>query len=76
MRVAELRGRWAEIRYHAAVYPFVHRRLEQVYTELGENVRAAEHWNLFPEVFTDPDPELEFMVTEGREALAALARER
>jgi hypothetical protein len=30
---------------------------------------------LFLDAFTDPDPELEFMVTEGREALAALVGE-
>jgi serine/threonine-protein kinase len=75
-RVAELRGSFQEIVARAGVYPFVHRRLAQAYTELGQDVRAAEHWNVFLEVFTDPDPGLEFMVTDAREALAALARER
>jgi serine/threonine-protein kinase len=75
-RIAELKGAQTDIRYRASVYPFVHRRLAQVCTELGETSRAADHWTAFLDVFTDPDPELEFMVAEAREALADLARER
>jgi serine/threonine-protein kinase len=75
-RIAELKGAQADIRYRALWYPFVHRRLAQVHTELGETSRAAEHWTAFLDVFTDPDPELEFMVAEARDALADLARER
>jgi tetratricopeptide (TPR) repeat protein len=75
-RVAESQSSPTELReVRPSVYPFVHRRLAQVYTEMGEEGRAAHHWNLFLEVFTDPDPELEFMVVEARQALAELARE-
>jgi len=75
-KLAEVEGSPGEVRGRGYGYPYVHRRLAQMYGELGQDARAAEHWNLFLEVFTDPDPELEYMVTEAREALAALAAER
>jgi len=72
---AELKGSGAEILGRAYRYAYLNRRLAQMYGELGQRDRAAEHWNLFLEVFTDPDPELEYMVAEAHEALAELARE-
>ena len=74
-KIAELKGSPGEVRGRGYYLPYVHRRLAQMYGELGQKDRAVEHWNLFLEVFTDPDPELEYMVTEAREALAELARE-
>jgi hypothetical protein len=64
-----------DVRVRAFWYPFVHRRLAQMYTEMDEPDLAEEHWADFLEVFTDPDPELEYMVVEAREVLAELARE-
>jgi serine/threonine-protein kinase len=74
-RVADLKGSELEVRYRAELYPFVHRRLAQVYGEMGQRERARDHWNRFLEVFTNPDPEFADMVTEGKAALARLSRE-
>jgi hypothetical protein len=39
-------------------YPFAHRRLARLYTALGDQDAAAEHWKEFTRSLSEPDPEL------------------
>lgn len=57
-------------------YSFVHFELGRLYTLLGRYNEAKEHYSTFLDVFTDPDPEYESMVTEARAKLEDLARGR
>jgi serine/threonine protein kinase/tetratricopeptide (TPR) repeat protein len=47
-------------------YPFAHRRLAFLYAGLGDRRRALHHWEVFRATFTDPDPELLWLVEESR----------
>ena len=57
-------------------YSFVHFRLGRLYTQLGKDDEAKEHYATFLDAFTDPDPEYAWMVTEARGRLEELARGR
>jgi tetratricopeptide (TPR) repeat protein len=61
-----------EIPAYGLTYSFVHRRAALLYGQLGERDKAIEHWRAFLDAFTQPDPEFEWMVEEGRTALARL----
>jgi hypothetical protein len=52
-------------------YPFAHRRLAFLYASLGDRRRAIHHWEVFRATFTDPDPELLWLLEES--PLAPLA---
>jgi serine/threonine-protein kinase len=62
----------ANIASSGITYPFAHRHLALIYTELGDQARAIEHWTTFLDTFTNPDPEYEWMVEEGQRELARL----
>ena len=53
-------------------HSFAHRRAALAYGRLGRSELAKEHWRVFLADFSDPDPELGWMVEEGRQALSAL----
>jgi tetratricopeptide (TPR) repeat protein len=53
-------------------YSFAHRRAALLYGQLGQEEEAIEHWQAFLEAFTEPDPELEWMVEEAQVELARL----
>jgi len=45
-----------------------------LYAKLGDIEGAVEHWSMFLDNFTDPDPDLQWMVDEGRDELERLGR--
>lgn len=47
-------------------HSFAHRRAALAYGRLGAREKALEHWSAFLEAFTDPDPDLAWMVEEAR----------
>jgi tetratricopeptide (TPR) repeat protein len=47
-------------------------KLGQLHSEIQNSEAAAAHFTAFLEVFTDPDPEYQWMVDEARAALARL----
>jgi hypothetical protein len=51
---------------------FAHRRAALAYGQIGEREMAAEHWRVFLQDFSDPDPDYRWMVEEARIALAGL----
>jgi tetratricopeptide (TPR) repeat protein len=57
-------------------HSFVNFRLGRLYTQLGKNDEAKQHYATFLESFTQPDPEYAWMVTEARAKLEGLARGR
>ena len=63
-------------RYRGLVHSFAHRRLALIYTKLDDLDRAEDHWLIFLDNFTDPDPEVQWMVDEGRAELERLGRGR
>jgi tetratricopeptide (TPR) repeat protein len=56
---------WREHYVRGFAYPFAQRRLAFLYSELGDRRRAQHHWNLFTTTFTDPDPELLWLLEES-----------
>ena len=58
---------------HAAVYPAAHFRLGRLHADMDQPDRAARHYAAFLDAFVDPDPEVEWMVEEAREALGRMA---
>jgi serine/threonine protein kinase/tetratricopeptide (TPR) repeat protein len=56
---------WREHYLRGFAYPFAQRRLAFLYSELGDRRRAEHHWNLFTTTFTDPDPELLWLLEES-----------
>ena len=75
-RVLVPQGSRGEIRSSGRRYSLTHRRLALLYTQLEQLDRAEEHWLEFLNTFTEPDPEFQFMVDEGRTELERLARGR
>jgi tetratricopeptide (TPR) repeat protein len=60
-------------------YPFAQRRLAFIYAGMGDRSRAEHHWDVFRNTFTDPDPELRWLLEESplrRRLLPGRARER
>jgi hypothetical protein len=53
-------------------YSFAHRNAALLYGQLGDRDRAVEHWRAFLDAFTQPDPDFEWMVEEGRTELERL----
>jgi hypothetical protein len=64
----------ADIELAGVAYPFVHRRLAHIHTQLDDTARAIQHWTTFLDTFTRPDPEFEWMVEEARAELERLRR--
>jgi tetratricopeptide (TPR) repeat protein len=56
---------WEEHALRGFAYPFAQRRLAFLYARLGETERAEHHWNVFRKTFTDPDPELLWLLDES-----------
>jgi len=72
----QLARRW-EGNAAGLAYPFAHQRLVLLYSRMDRVEDAARHWRIFSETFTNPDPELAYLVDEAREAFeAAVARAR
>jgi DNA-binding SARP family transcriptional activator/tetratricopeptide (TPR) repeat protein len=55
-------------------YSFAHFRLGHTYVQLSQPDRAREHYRMFLETFTEPDPEYAWMVTEARAKLEEMGR--
>jgi serine/threonine-protein kinase len=53
-------------------HAFAHRRAALLYGQLGQEEEAIEHWQTFLDAFTEPDPEFEWMVEDGRAELERL----
>jgi tetratricopeptide (TPR) repeat protein len=58
--------------FRGYTYSFARRRAALLYGQIGDRQKAIDHWRIFLEAFTDPDPDLEWMVEEGRAELARL----
>jgi serine/threonine protein kinase/tetratricopeptide (TPR) repeat protein len=56
---------WEEHALRGFAYPFAQRRLAFLYARLGETERAEHHWDVFRKTFTDPDPELLWLLDES-----------
>jgi len=54
---------------------FVYERLGQIFTERGDNERAAEYYGRFVELWEDADPELRPRVDQARREMTRLAGE-
>ena len=65
-----------EVNGFGLTYSFAHRKAALLYTQLEDYDRAEDHWLAFLDAFTDPDPEFEWMVEEGRSELERLGRGR
>jgi DNA-binding SARP family transcriptional activator/tetratricopeptide (TPR) repeat protein len=48
------------------IHPAARFKLAGLYQQLGDTERAREHYRIFLDTFTDPDPEFERMVEEAR----------
>jgi hypothetical protein len=51
-------------------------KLGQLYAQTGDTAQAIQHYSRFLEVFTDPDPEYEWMVEEARSKVERLGSGR
>jgi tetratricopeptide (TPR) repeat protein len=63
---------WMEHLPKGLASTFAHRRLARIYTRLREPAMARQHWASFLEMFSDPDPDVTWMVKEAREELTKL----
>ncbi len=63
---------FAEVLKFGLTYSFAHRRAAILYSQLGQNDLAMDHWRAFLDAFTQPDPDFEWMVEEARAELARL----
>lgn len=54
------------------IHPAARFRLAGLYVETGEVEKAREQYRLFLDTFTDPDPEVQWMVEEARSRLDSL----
>ncbi len=50
--------------------PFAHRRLVLLYARMGRVEDARRHWKIFTETVRTPDPELQPLIAQARDALA------
>lgn len=62
--------------FRGLTHSVAHRRLALIYTKLDDVDRAEDHWVAFLDNFSDPDPEVRWMVDEARTELERLARGR
>jgi tetratricopeptide (TPR) repeat protein len=53
-------------------YPAAHLKLGRLYREQGDTAQAKEHYRTFLSVFTDPEPEFQWMVEEAQVGLMQL----
>ena len=53
-------------------HSFARRRAALAYDQLGNRDEAIEHWRVFLNDFTDPDPDYQWMVDDARTELARL----
>jgi tetratricopeptide (TPR) repeat protein len=74
--IARPRYREYDWTIYGLAYSAAQFKLGQLYAQLGDADRAAEHYGTFLHTFTKPDPEYEWMVTEARAKLEELARGR
>ncbi|HET9327885.1 MAG TPA: protein kinase [Candidatus Eisenbacteria bacterium] len=51
------------------IIPLAHRRLVLLYARMGRIDDARRHWQLFSETVRTPDPEVESLIAEARDAL-------
>jgi len=70
------RHQYLDHRLYAMPYPLAQFKLGQLYAQLGNTEKALQHYGRFLEVFTDPEPEYEWMVSQARAALEGLGRGR
>jgi serine/threonine-protein kinase len=63
---------WGYVGLRGLTHSFAHRRAALLCGQLGNREKAIEHWRVFLNDFTDPDPEYEWMVEEARAELARL----
>ena len=61
--------------FDAWEYPYILRRLGELYDERGERDKAADYYSRFVELWKDADPELQPTVQSARERLARLVGE-
>ena len=66
--IVERPPRWA--------YSAAHFRLGQLYAQVGRREETLDHFTIFLNTFTDPDPEYVWMVDEARAAVERLERGR
>ena len=59
-----------EAQLRGAMIPFAHRRLVLLYARMGRVEDAKRHWKIFTETVRTPDPEIQPLIAEAREALA------
>jgi serine/threonine-protein kinase len=69
------RSGWGDIGSNGLAFPFAHRRLALLYTQLRRPADAQRHWEIFLQTFTDPDPKFRPMVEEARQRLTLLNSE-
>ncbi len=61
---------------HLEALPISHQRLGDLYAELGQPAKAAEHYQALIELWEDCDPELRPQREAARRALERLGAER
>ena len=62
--------------WYGLAYPAAQFKLGQLYAQVCDTTHAIQHYARFLEVFTDPDPEYEWMVEEARSEVERLASGR
>jgi tetratricopeptide (TPR) repeat protein len=64
----------ADVNQRGLTHSFAHQRLVMLYARMGRPADARQHWQVFSETFTTPDPEMVHLVDEARAALASAER--
>ena len=59
-----------DVAHSRMAFSFGHQRLVLLYARMGRLQEARQHWEIFQQTFTAPDPELRPMLDEARQALA------
>ena len=73
MIVTPVRTSWWENFAKGPASPFAHRRLALIYGRTGQHQLARRHWDRFLSLFTEPDPDLEGMVSEAKAELKKIS---
>ena len=58
--------------YEVVYRPLAHLRRAQIYERLGEPAKAGDYYRRFIELWRGSDPELQTMLDDARQRLAAL----
>jgi tetratricopeptide (TPR) repeat protein len=66
------RYRGSDVQGLGLPWPAAQLKLGALYGEMGDTARSAEHYRIFLDTFTDPEPEFRWMVEEAEAGLAAL----